>query len=157
MTMHNHLQLIQDLYTAFQQKDAEGMRNCYHPECRFSDSVFSNLNFEETTQMWAMLIERGKDLEIKLIDKGLQGEKGWADWEANYTFSATRRKIHNKIQAHFEFRDGKIFRHTDQFSFYTWAKQAFGWQGYLLGWTPFFKRKVQQMAGKSLEKYRRMA
>ncbi len=33
---------------------------------------------------------------------------GKAKWEAKYTFSKTGNKIHNKITAHFEFKEGKV-------------------------------------------------
>jgi hypothetical protein len=59
----------------------------------------------------------------------------------------------NDIQAFFKIEDGKISQHTDSFDFYKWARQAFGLTGLLLGWTTFFKSKVQKNAMGSLEKY----
>jgi hypothetical protein len=103
--------------------------------------------------MWAMLVSAGKDLELTFSDVALQGNYASANWQATYTFSATGRKIVNNIKADFELRGGKIYRHQDQFNFYRWAQQAFGPTGYLIGWTPFFQKKVQASARRSLEKY----
>jgi hypothetical protein len=100
-----------------------------------------------------MLVSAGKDLELTFSDVHLQGNRASASWQATYTFSATGRKITNNIQANFELRDGKIYRHKDEFNFYRWAQQAFGLTGYLIGWTPFFQKKVQGSACRSLEKY----
>jgi hypothetical protein len=33
---------------------------------------------------------------------------------------------------------------------YKWSKQAFGVTGFLLGWTGFFQKKIQQQAQESL-------
>lgn len=145
--------IIKDFYTAFQRKDSAAMQACYAPDARFADPVFPSLNYEETCAMWAMLVSAGKDLELSFSDVHLQGDHASANWQATYTFSATGRKITNNLQANFELRDGKIYRHQDQFNFYRWAQQAFGPTGYLIGWTPFFQKKVQASARRSLEKY----
>lgn len=145
--------IIQDFYTAFQQKDSAAMQACYAPDARFADPVFRDLNYKETCAMWAMLVSAGKDLELSFSDVNVQENQASANWQATYTFSATGRKIINNIQANFELRDGKIYRHQDQFNFYRWAQQAFGATGYLIGWTPFFQKKVQASARRSLEKY----
>lgn len=130
------------------------MQACYAPDARFSDPVFRDLNYEETCAMWAMLVSAGKDLEVTFSDVNTTGGgRASANWQATYTFSATGRKIVNNIQATFELQDGKIYRHQDQFNFYRWAQQAFGPTGYLIGWTPFFQKKVQASARRSLEKY----
>ena len=55
--------------------------------------------------------------------------------DANYTFSATGRKVVNRIDAVFEVRDGKFVAHYDSFSFHKWAAQALGGVGSALGWT----------------------
>lgn len=145
--------IIQDFYTAFQQKDIKGMQACYAPNATFSDPVFQNLNYDETCQMWAMLVTAGKDLELTFSDIEAYGTSGAAKWQAAYTFSATKRKVVNRISAQFELKEGKIYKHTDHFSFYRWAQQAFGPTGYLIGWTPFFQKKVQHSARQGLNKF----
>ena len=83
------------------------MIECYHPEIHFKDEVF-NLNGKQVGAMWHMLCERGKDLEISFKAIQVNENIGTAHWEAKYTFAQTKRKVHNKIDAQFEFQDGKI-------------------------------------------------
>ena len=66
-------------------------------------------------------------------------------------FSVTGKKVVNHIKANFEFENGKIIKHNDHFNFYTWAKQALGFTGVLLGWTPFLKNKIRSTAANNLK------
>jgi hypothetical protein len=100
--------------------------------------------------MWRMLCERGKDLKIEFRDIEADNSSGRAHWEAWYTFSATGRPVHNKIDARFEFRDGKIVRHRDSFDFRAWASQALGPVGRLLGSSGYLKNRVRAQAEKNL-------
>ena len=151
--MHQNERVIRDFYAAFARKDATGMAACYHPEIVFSDDVFTMLRGSEVTAMWAMLCARGKDLEIIAGDMTADAEGGRAHWEANYTFSQTGRFVHNKIDAVFAFRDGKIVRHVDRFGFWAWARQALGGIGILLGWFGPVKAMVRKKAARSLRDY----
>ncbi|MCB0588092.1 MAG: nuclear transport factor 2 family protein [Phaeodactylibacter sp.] len=151
--MHPNEELIHTFYRAFQRKDYESMKKCYHPEAEFSDEVFRGLNAYETGMMWEMLVKSGRDLELQFSGVEAGEKEGKAVWEATYTFSKKKRKVVNRIIAGFEFKDGKIFRHTDQFNFYRWARQAFGVPGLLLGWTGFFKAKVQAGVRERLREY----
>ena len=150
----NH-KTIQRFYTAFQKLDYATMQDCYADNATFSDAVFLNLNAEETKAMWEMLCKRATDLRITFEVISVDEHSGSAKWKAVYTFNATGRKITNNIHAAFEFTDGKISKHTDCFSFYTWAKQAFGTKGLLLGWLPFFKSKVRSGSRKALRHFMR--
>ncbi len=103
--------------------------------------------------MWRMLCLRGADLELTFSDVTADDSTGSARWEAIYTFSATGRRVHNRISASFELADGGILRHVDDFDFNRWARMALGLPGHLLGWTKFLQRKVQKQAGGHLEKF----
>jgi ketosteroid isomerase-like protein len=151
--MHKNEQLITDFYTAFSKRDAEAMAACYAPDIRFSDPVFQDLRGEMAGRMWRMLCTRGKDLT--LVFSGIQAddERGRAHWEADYTFSATGRHVHNVIDATFTFRGGKILTHTDSFDLHGWTRQALGPAGLLLGWTSFLQNKVRRTAMDGLEKF----
>lgn len=129
------------------------MAACYHPAVVFSDEVFINLEGERAAGMWQMLCERGKDLKIEFRDVQADDSGGRAHWEAWYTFSATGRRVHNKIDAEFVFRDGKIVRHRDSFNFWAWARQALGAKGWLLGWSGLVKKRVRSQAAKGLAAY----
>lgn len=148
---------LRRFYTAFQQRDAATMAACYAPDVRFSDPVFPDLRGPQAGLMWKMLCERGKDLRLEFRDVRAAGDAGSAHWEAWYTFSATGRKVHNVIDATFEFRDGLIVRHVDRFDFHRWARQALGPVGLLLGWTPLLRDKVRAMAARGLADYQRRA
>jgi ketosteroid isomerase-like protein len=151
--MKTHVELIRRFYTAFQQRDGAAMAACYHPEVRFSDPVFTDLEGERAGAMWKMLTERGKDLRVEYRDVRATERAGAAHWEAWYTFSGTGRKVHNVIDASFEFRDGKIIRHTDSFDLHRWAGQALGLTGKLLGGTALLQNKIRGMAAKNLDDY----
>ncbi|MDC0742153.1 nuclear transport factor 2 family protein [Polyangium mundeleinium] len=145
--------MIEQFYRAFQKRDAEGMIACYHPDVVFSDSVFVGLSAAEARGMWRMLCERGKDLTLEFSDVHADDSTGSAHWEARYSFSATGRQVHNVIDASFEFRDGKIVRHTDRFDLGRWTRMALGLPGLVLGWTPFFQNAVRKKARKGLADY----
>lgn len=144
---------IQRFYTAFQKRDAAGMAACYAPDVQFSDPVFTDLKGSQAGAMWKMLVERGKDTKIEFRDVRADATTGSAHWEAWYTFSTTGRKVHNIIDATFEFRDGKIVKHTDRFDLHRWAGLALGLPGKLLGWTPLLQNKIRAMAAKGLTEY----
>lgn len=151
--MNANEQLIQKFYTCFQNKDYKGMQECYADNATFSDSVFVNLNAQQVKAMWQMLITTGKDLKLEFSQVKADEKTGKAHWDAYYTFTKTGNKVVNKIDAQFIFENGKIIQHTDNFSFYNWAKQALGFPGLLLGWTPFLKNKIRMFAMKSLKEF----
>ena len=151
--MHPHEQLVRNFYAAFAQRDATGMAACYHPAIVFSDPAFPLLKGAEAGAMWEMLCHRGKDLQITLVSASADAEGGKAHWDAVYTFSQTGRKVHNQVDALFAFRDGKIVRHIDRFSFWRWSSQALGPLGLLLGWSWPVKVLVRKNAQASLDQW----
>ncbi len=144
---------IDKFYAAFQQKNFKYMQECYAIDANFNDEAFSNLNGKEAGKMWEMLITRGKDLELKYEILETSENGGKARWIAKYTFSKTKRLVINEIIGDFIIKNGKIIKHTDHFDFYKWARQAFGLIGLFLGWTNYFKSKVQKTAMQSLKKF----
>lgn len=151
--MISNQQLIEHFYTCFQRKDISGMQSCYAKVVTFSDPVFQKLNCKEVCSMWEMLITTGKDLTLTFDGIVSEGNKVKANWVASYTFSATGRRVINRVEARFIIHEGKIILHEDQFNFHTWAKQALGFSGWLLGWSDFLKSKVSKQAREKLNKY----
>lgn len=143
-------QVISTFYTAFQNKDFVTMQRCYSDNAIFNDEVFKNLDARHVRAMWEMLIKSGKDLSLTFCNINGTTTPATANWVATYTFSKTQRRVVNHIKAEFTIENGKIVAHTDRFNFYKWARQALGLSGYLLGWTNFLKRKVQQSAKDNL-------
>ena len=146
---------IEQFYTAFQNKDAEAMVAFYHDDIEFTDPGFGLLKGERAKGMWRMLCQNATDLKIEFSEIEASGNRGKAHWEAYYTFSKTGRKVHNIIDADFEFKDGKIIKHTDRFNLKRWAGQAMGWKGKLFGGTSFFKKKLNEQTNRLLDKFMR--
>jgi ketosteroid isomerase-like protein len=151
--MHPHEALIRDFYAAFARRDAEGMARCYHRDIFFTDPVFPRLHGTEASDMWRMLLARASDLEVTLDEASADAEGARARWTARYTFSRTGRRVVNRIDALFAFRDGLIVRHFDHFPFWRWAAQALGPVGAAAGWLPPLKWKVRRDAEKALRKF----
>ncbi len=147
-------ELIKHFYTSFKNGDAEGMILCYDSNIVFTDPVFGELKGTEAMNMWRMLIASSKgNLKIEFENVIADNKAGSANWVAEYEFSKTGRKVINQIHAQFEFQNGKIIKHTDKFDLWKWSRQALGWKGLLLGWTPFMKSGIKKFARRNLNKY----
>ncbi|MES2417856.1 MAG: nuclear transport factor 2 family protein [Bacteroidota bacterium] len=151
--MNANEQLISHFYTCFKNKDYKGMQDCYADKASFNDAVFKNLDAAQVKAMWEMLLSKAKDMRIEFSAVSATEDEAQAHWDAYYTFSATGKKVINRIDARFEIENGKIVKHTDHFNFYTWAKQALGITGLLLGWSSFLKNKITAQASKNLENF----
>lgn len=145
--------IIENFYKAFSLQNAEDMVACYHKDVVFEDPAFGKLKGEKAKNMWRMLCENGKDLKVIYSDISYDQNNGKAHWEATYLFSQTGKTVHNKIDAKFEFKDGLIIKHTDDFDLHKWAKQALGFKGALLGGTNFFKKKLNKQTTHLLSKF----
>ncbi len=146
-------ELIEEFYWAFQAKDAERMVDCYHDDIVFTDPAFGTLRGERAKNMWRMLLKNDNGLKLDFSDVEVNEKTGKAHWEAHYTFSQTGRKVVNKIDATFEFEDGKICKHIDNFNLHAWAKQALGFKGALFGGTQFFKNQLNAKTNHLLTKF----
>ncbi len=151
--MHPNAELIKKFYNAFQKLDADAMLACYHPEATFHDPAFQHLDSKEARAMWRMLTERAKDFSLTYRGTAADDRHGRVHWDATYTFSKTGRKVVNSIDAEFEFKDGLIYRHRDEFDLRKWAGMALGPSGKLLGWTPLMKSLIRKNARKGLNAY----
>lgn len=151
--MTQNEQTIHRFYEAFQKGNYRLMQDLYHDEATFSDAVFQNLNADEVRSMWQMLVVSAKDLTLSYDNVSVIADSGKCRWQAWYTFSATSRKVHNIIDANFQFRDGLIYRHNDSFNFWRWSRMALGTPGTLLGWSPLIRNKVRGTAQRRLRKF----
>jgi ketosteroid isomerase-like protein len=145
-----HTALIQAFYAALDRHDADAMLACYGPDVRFSDPVFPDLDAAGAAAMWRMLCSRGKDLAAVASGISADTTTGRAHWDATYTYSATGRRVLNRIDATFTFRDGRIVRHQDRFDLHRWATQALGLKGALLGWLPPVQKAIRRQAAAAL-------
>ena len=165
--MHPNAEMLTGFYRAFAAKDGDAMASAYASDARFSDPVFTDLRGPEIGAMWKMLCARATDLRIEASGISADDSEGRAHWEAWYTLAhrgsgkvsnaarvtKTGRKVHNVIDATFEFRDSKIAVHRDQFDFWRWSGMALGTSGKLLGWTPMLRNAVRKEARQGLDKF----
>jgi ketosteroid isomerase-like protein len=152
---HPNAATIERFYAAFAALDAAAMAACYAPDAKFRDPVFTLDGRDNIGAMWSMLCtatrERGREAwKLEWRDVHAEGDEGGAHWEAHYLFSATGRRVHNRIDARFVFRDGLIVAHLDDFDFWAWSRQALGAPGWVLGWTPMLRNKVRAQAATKL-------
>ncbi len=148
-------EIIENFYQAFASKDIEKMLSYYADDIHFYDPAFGKLEGADVKNMWRMLNERSKgNLIITFKNVRANVKTGTAEWQAEYNYRITGRKVTNKISAEFEFKDGKIISHTDNFDIWEWCKQALGWQGYLLGWTSFMQNKIREKTNHLLNDYK---
>src|SRR5918997_3322921 len=144
---------IERFYAAFGARDGGAMAACYAPDAHFSDPVFTDLNGDEPGAMWRMLTGQAKDLRVELLEHEAADDRGSAHWRATYTFTQTGRPVVNDVRARFQFADGLIAEHTDEFGFHRWARQALGTTGLLLGWTPIVSGATRKRARASLDEF----
>ena len=145
--------LITTFYQAFQRLDAEAMAACYCDDVLFSDPAFGELRGRDAGDMWRMLTTRAKDFSLTFDSVQADERAGSAHWVATYLFSQTGNTVVNDIHARFVFRDGKICEHHDAFSLWRWSRQALGFKGLLLGWTPLVGNAVRGQAVKGLKAF----
>ncbi len=146
---------IEKFYRAFAQLDGHIMQSCYAKDASFQDEVFTLQGAQQIGGMWAMLCDatRAKGLPYWRLETSAITDHS-AHWDANYLFSATGRKVLNRIDAQFEFdAQGLITRHRDSFDFWAWSRQALGTPGLLLGWSPMLRNKVRAQAASNLQRY----
>ncbi len=146
---------INRLYAGLDRHDGDAMAACYADSATFSDPAFPDLRGAQPGDMWRMLTARATDLRCELVESEAGDSEGSATWVANYTFGDTGRQVINRVRSNFRFDAvGLIAEQRDEFSFWTWSRQALGLPGALLGWTPMLRAKVQSNAAAQLARFR---
>ncbi len=147
-------ELIIRFYSSFSSGNIEGMIECYHEEIVFQDPAFVELKGDDVKNMWRMLSARGgEDIKIEFSNIKTSENKGSADWRAEYTYGPKKRKVINTVSAKFEFKDGKIIKHSDEFDMWKWSRMALGLSGYLLGWSPYMQNKIRKRTNLLLKRF----
>ncbi len=149
----SHVALVERFYAAFDRCDHRAMAASYAPAARFSDPVFQDLSGPRIGMMWRMLCERAIDLRVECGPVRAEGDTARVEWQAWYTYTATGRRVHNRIAATLTLEQGLIGRHDDAFDLYRWARQALGIKGLVLGWTPPVQRAIRRQAGRALASF----
>lgn len=154
VTLMNTLEIITQFYDAFVEGNATTMGSLYDEKIEFEDPAFGKLEGEEVRKMWEMLIKRSNgNLKVSYNIHDVAVNFAIVHWTATYPFSQTGRMVTNHIVAKIALKNNKIIKHTEYFNLWKWSRQALGWKGFLLGWTPFFKNKLQQQTGALLKTY----
>lgn len=146
---------IKTFYAAFNALDWQTMTACYHPDIQFEDPAFGKLHGAHVGNMWRMLCEsqQGKDFKVELIESDSDGQTGSAIWTAEYTFSRTGKRVHNRINSRFQFAESQFILHIDDFDVARWAHMALGLPGLLLGWTPMFRKRFIEQSNTMLARF----
>ncbi|CAN5754741.1 nuclear transport factor 2 family protein [soil metagenome] len=150
--MNPNARLIQDFYAALEAGNGEFMASAYSSDASFTDPVF-DLRGDEIGAMWTMFCSAPGDIEVVVSDIEADDRVGRAHWEPKYRFGRPGRPVHNRIDATFEFLDGTISVHRDDFSFPRWARQALGLPGWLFGSTGFLQERVRTQAAAQLKRF----
>jgi len=140
-------------YEAFMVRDFYTMGLLYANHATFSDPVFPRLTAQGARLMWQMLLSEAEDLEVGVKILEDSADRARVDWTARYTFTPTKRVVVNRVHTKMVLAAGKIVQQVDDFSFWRWSGQALGWKGWLLGFTPLVRDKVQHQAAKSLKEF----
>lgn len=74
--------LIEQFYTAFQNRDAKKMTALYHEDIEFEDPAFGKLQGDRARAMWKMLCGNATDLKINFSVLEVDDNGGKARWEA---------------------------------------------------------------------------
>lgn len=151
--MHPNAELISTFYRAFAEKDHTTMSESYAEGATFADPVFVHLKTDETRAMWRMFCTSGNEVSVTFSDVQADDKHGSAKWEAVYKFPPTKRPVHNKVSASFDFADGRIVKHDDNFDLYRWTRMALGPLGITLGWTPMVQGQVRKKAAAQLQRF----
>jgi ketosteroid isomerase-like protein len=133
----SNYQLLQTFYIALANRDVKTMLSCYHENVIYHDVGFGLQKGKDAKKVWLYLMRKGDENVVITFSNIVANEtNGEANWIAKYTFN--NRKIENHISVTFQFKDGKIIYHKDDYSLFKWSQQAFGLVGYLVGWSPIF-------------------
>jgi len=148
-----HQELLEHFYHSFQYKNVDEMLACYHDDIEFTDPAFGTLKGAEVKNMWRMLLSKNTSLTIDYHNISADAVKGSAHWKASYVFTKTNRPVTNKVTGNFEFKDGKIIRHTDSFDLHVWARQALGYKSTILHTFGLLEISIQRKSKQALNDF----
>jgi len=149
--MHPNEALVRRFFERLAARDAPGAAGCYHAEIFYSDPLFPRLRGAAPGELWRMRLEDLQGLEIRLEEAHGDADGAHAVWSLGYVLGP--RKVALRVRSMFGFRDGRISRHYDHFSFWGWAAQAYGARGAVLGWFGPFRWAMRQRFARAFERF----
>lgn len=132
--MHPHETLVRNLLDALARGDEAGIAACYHAEIFFSDPIFPSLRGDDALNRFERITPYVSNFSIEIESVAADDDGVRASWVARYAFGEACRPVATRVDSLFAFREGKIIRQFDRFSFWRWAGQAWGPVGRLFGW-----------------------
>lgn len=151
--MKTNQQIIKAFYTALNHKDSKSMNALLADDIEFYDPAFGMLKGDEVKYMWQFLTENAKDFSLKVKGISAENDEGIAHWESTYTFATTGNKVLNIVNSSFEFKNGKIIKHVDEFDIKKWVKQALGNSLGIFGGGFLVKNMIQKKSKSLLDNY----
>lgn len=151
LPMHPHEALVRRFFERLAARDAPGAAACYHADIFYSDPLFPRLRGAAAGELWRMRLEALESLEIRLEEAQGDADGAHAVWSLLYAQGP--RTVAVRVRSMFGFRDGRISRHDDHFSFWRWAAQAYGARGAMLGWFGPFRWAVRRRLGRAFERF----
>ena len=141
--MHPNGLLLQRLFTALDDHDHEAMAACYAPAATFRDIAFDLEGKRKIHAMWQMICE-GTDIRATFEVVNADDRQGRVALVDHYTFSDTKFKVRNVIDAQFRFQSGLIDEHRDYCDPKAWADMAFhgGIKGFIAGRFRFVRSRA---------------
>lgn len=146
-------EIIESFYKAFQALDSKTMNSLLDENIVFEDPAFGKQKGERAKYMWQFLCENANDFKMSFSNIEADKKNGTAHWEAKYVFKTTGNKVHNIIESKFEFKNGLISKHKDNFDLKKWVKQAMGSAVGFIGGSFLMKKAVRSQSNKLLDKY----
>jgi ketosteroid isomerase-like protein len=143
--MHSNGELLQRLFTALDQRDHPTMAGCYHEAATFRDIAFDLKGRPRIHGMWQMICEKS-DIRATFDVLEADDRQGRVALVDRYTFSDTKFRVLNVIDAWFRFRDGLIIEHRDHCDPRVWAEMAV--HGGVVGFLAGHFRPVRSMAAR---------
>ena len=140
--MHPNGLLLRRLFTALDVHDHPTMAGCYAPAASFRDIAFDLEGKPKIHGMWQMICE-SSDLRATFEVVQADDVEGRVALVDHYTFSDTKFKVRNVIDARFRFENGLIVQHRDYCDEKAWAAMAFhgGLRGFLAGHFRFVRSR----------------
>jgi ketosteroid isomerase-like protein len=147
------MSVAERFYDAFALGDWHTLGMTYAQHATFSDPVFPLLGVDEVRAMWHMLLARAQDFSLNYSIVAENEDGARVVWVARYSFAPTGRPVTNRVVTEMRFAAGRIVKQVDHFGFWRWSRQALGLPGWLLGWTPSLRTRVQNQAAAGLRKF----
>lgn len=109
-------------YTAFQNRDLDGMRALYATNATFHDPIFDLHGRDETMKMWGGVFQKGKHATLSYDVVKSDASSATIKWKADYQLGG--RPVHNESLTTLTVKDGAITAQKDDWSWSKWAHQA---------------------------------